>query len=783
MRFIPLLKQGSKRRRFTIRFGFAFCLLVLALLALDRIFPPLLPDSDRDFARVVTDKDGQPLRVFADSNGVWRYKVALENVSPLYIEALLNYEDRWFYCHYGVNPLALMRASVQWLYHGRAVSGGSTLSMQVARILQPHSRTLWGKSYQMLRAVQLEWRFSKQEILELYLNYAPFGGPIEGVQAASYTYFGKPALQLTHAEAALLAVLPQSPSRFRPDRYAKRAEIARNKVLDRLQKFNVWDAQSIHEAKQEAVRARFNSRPVYAPLLARRLITEEPEAAVIRTHIDRNLQRRLELSLKNYIQSFPDYTSAAILVIDNKNMQALAYLGSADFSDAKRFAHVDMVQALRSPGSTLKPFLYGLAIDKGLIHEQSLLLDIPSNFYGYKPVNFDQDFNGPVSVRAALQRSLNVPAVQLMDAIGPESFYANLRSIGLKLHIAADSKPNLSLILGGAGTSLEQLTTAFALFARKGLTQQISYRQSDLEFEPRRLISEESAWISANIMAGASLNRFGAAAIESGRNKIAFKTGTSYGYRDAWVLATSEQYTVGIWVGRPDGTALRDNYGRHTAVPLLRKVLRQLPESELNLPEKPNNISKHTICWPLGTLKRLQEASWCMREKLAWLIDEQAPANSLRDPLDSFWSGSLVQLRLNAEGKRVSANCDDIATQRATLAVWPSSLDLWLPLQWRRETLLPPHSEKCSENLSLQKLKIVGINHRSHLMPPPGSEQLPAITLSTQGSSGETHWFIDGAWHSQSEEVQLEELTAGKHVVSVIDAAGNFSEIEFSVAY
>ena len=759
---------------------------------LNLLFPLPLPNTQGDFARLVTDKNAEPLRVFADANGVWRYPVEIDEVSPLYLQALINYEDRWFYSHPGVNPLALLRAFGQWLYLGKAVSGGSTLTMQVARLLEPHSRTLHGKIWQMFRALQLEWQFDKQQILGLYLNYAPFGGPIEGVQAASFTYFGKPALSLTHAEAALLAVLPQSPTRLRPDRQPGKALAARNKVLHRLATFNVWPQSTVQEALAEPVVARYNSYPKIAPLLARRLINRYPTLQHIPTTLDGNMQRNMERTVKNYIQTFPQGTSAAVLILNNQDLSVLSYVGSADFDNNQRFGHVDMVTAIRSPGSTLKPILYGLAMDQGLIHEQSLLLDVPSEFAQYKPQNFNQGFSGPVSVRRALQGSLNVPAVQLLDAVGPNTFYAHLRSSGMPLYTPNNNAANLSLILGGAGTNLESLTRTFAAFGREGLTRPITFLQPDKlnpknktlqqQWQERRLLSPEATWITANIMAGASLDRFATNhSIANSTLKIPFKTGTSYGYRDAWVLAASKDLTLGVWVGRPDGTPLTDNAGRQNAVPLLRRVLGQLPLQQLTLNKKPANVSRQTICWPLGTLKVLQEPHWCMREKNAWLIDQQAPANTLADPLDNYWTGSLIKTQLDINGEQTNGQCSQRVDHQKTFAVWPSSLELWLPQKWRRANLLPPWAKPCHKTVALQKLKINGINPNSTLTPSYGGATLPEITTTATGFNGKLHWFLNGQWQSEGQVFVLTALKAGRHRLSVIDSAGQMDEVVFRV--
>ena len=462
--------------------------------------------EQRNFAQVVVDQSGKPMRAFADDQGVWRYPVGIDEVSPLYIEALLNYEDRYFYQHFGVNPLAVLRAIGQRIKSGKYVSGASTLTMQVARILKPHKKSLTGKLQQMFRAMQLEWHYSKQEILTFYLNYAPFGGTIEGVQAASYSYLGKPASQLSHSEAALLAVLPQAPSRYRPDRYMSKAQQARNKVLQRLHQQGVWSARVVQEARQEPIWAIEQKKPLVAPLLSRRLSQTYPKQAVIRSTIDLPLQVELEMMLKDHIKLKSDQVSAAILVVDNRDLSTLAYLGSADFLSESRHGYVDMIRAVRSPGSTLKPFIYGMAIDQGLIHSQSLLFDIPQSFEGYRPKNFTDDFSGPVSVTQALTRSLNMPAVQVLNQLSAESFYVNLKNAGLDIQLPDQAKPNLSLALGGGGVAMEQLVGVFASLGRGGEAAAIRLAMNQpLKTAP--LISEGAAWIVQNALSEVSLNQ------------------------------------------------------------------------------------------------------------------------------------------------------------------------------------------------------------------------------------------------------------------------------------
>ena len=325
-------KDGPQPRRWPSWLRWSTVAVLVSLLVLDLAFPPPLPKI-RDTSTLVVARDGTPLRAFADRDGVWRYPASPDTVSPLYLQALLNYEDRWFWKHPGINPWALMRAAGQFVRHGRVVSGGSTLTMQVARMLDRHSRTPWGKVKQMLRAMQLEAHLSKREILTLYLERAPFGGTIEGVDAASWAYLGKPASRLSHAEAALLAVLPQSPSRLRPDRHPDAARVARDKVLQRMVDLGVWSKAQVDDARIEPVVARRLQAPLSAALLAERLRRQRPRAPRITSTLDAGLQRTLEERVQGYFSSLPARTSAALLVVDNATMEARAYVGSVAFAD------------------------------------------------------------------------------------------------------------------------------------------------------------------------------------------------------------------------------------------------------------------------------------------------------------------------------------------------------------------------------------------------------------------------------------------------------------------
>src|SRR5437867_1845485 len=469
--------------------------------------------------------------------------------------------------------------------------------MQVARIIHPTHRTLAGKLVQIARALQLERHYSKNEILTIYINCAPMGGALEGVEAASRAYLGKSSNRLTHAEAALLTVLPQLPSRLRPDRYAERAQLARDKVLRRMK--GQWPDAAISDALTEPVYAQTVRAPMLAPLLAERLKRSAASRTRVHTTIEVAAQSTVEALLLDRARGLPPRVSIAAMVMDNKTLDVLAYAGSAHVSDKERFIDVDIARAARSPGSALKPFLYAFALDEGLIHSESLLADVPQSFSGYEPGNFQQSFHGPVSVSEALVKSLNVPAVEVLEQLGPARFVAMLRRGGLKLEFAEGAEPNLSVILGGAGTTLESLVGAYSSLARKGLSGTPRF-VPDAPVEERRMMSEGAAFIIRNILeAGGPVGQ-----IVEGRGPyrgFAWKTGTSFGFRDAWSAGVSDRYTVGVWIGRPDGTPNPGFFGANAAAPLLADIFFALPDgltTMINSP--PPSVTAGRICWPLG---------------------------------------------------------------------------------------------------------------------------------------------------------------------------------------
>lgn len=761
---------------------------VSIFLILDALYPLSMPESRKSFAVAVVAEDGSPLRSFPDKKGIWRYPVQLEDISERYIEALTTYEDRWFWYHPGVNPLALMRAFYQSIRYGRFVSGGSTLTMQVARILHPHSKTIPGKTYQMFRALQLEFHFTKKEILTLYLNFAPFGGPIEGVQAAGYAYLGKSAKELSHAEAALLAVLPQSPTRLRPDRHPEKATKARNKILDRMAAFAVWDRETVQDAKIEKVQKRFEPRPMYAPLLARRIKSRAKPSAPLKTTINPFLQQTISAIVRDFIRTTPEHTSAAALVLENETLFVKAYVGSADFLDNSRFGHVDMIQAYRSPGSTLKPFLYAFALEEGLIHSESLLIDAPFTFQGYRPGNFSMNFSGPVSASEALQRSLNIPAVDLLDRLGPNFFDARLRQGGLKLKFPPNDTPNLTMILGGVGASLEELVSAFSAFGREGLAGKLRFTQEDPLIE-RRLMSPGAAYIIRQILqdyrrpdlAGA----MAAVALDRSR-QVAWKTGTSYGFRDAWTIGVTERYTVGVWVGRPDGTPSPGQYGRATAAPLMFSIVDTLPRRYVRPPSIPESVSRAEICWPLGIEPAGEDDLLCHMKKHAWILNGVIPP-TLTDRMDKLWLPNPMTVMINpVTGFRVDVDCPTPNPRKKIIARWPKASEPWLPPRIRAASRIPRLDAACKKPVSHapENIAIMGIEPNAIFRPPGVSTELPTIVLEAQGGNSHLYWLLNGELIAQSSVGQsrlYQFKHPGRYQLTVMDLAGNYDFVEILV--
>jgi penicillin-binding protein 1C len=545
------------------------------------VLPSLIPQTSVQ----VLDRDGDLLRAYTVADGRWRLPLSTVDTDPGFVAMLLAYEDRRFRDHPGVDARAMLRAVAQAVWNGQVISGGSTLTMQTARLLEESGTgALSGKLRQMRVALALERRLTKDQILDLYLQLAPYGGNVEGLRAASLAYFGKEPRRLTPAESALLVALPQSPEARRPDRHPAAAAAARDRVLARAVGAGVLTADAGAVARSEPVPTQRRPVPALAPHLADRAKAEQPGALTNRLTIDRGLQIALEKLAADSVAAMGDRMQIAIVVADHANGEILASVGSAAFTGDQRQGFVDMTQALRSPGSTLKPLVYGLAFDEGLAHPETLIEDRPTRFGTYAPQNFDRQYRGTIRVREALQMSLNIPVVALTEALGPARLLAALDRARVGYAIPLDD-PGLAISLGGLGVTLQDMVQLYAAIARGGTALPLRWRMEGDSPPGARVLSDIAAWQVGDILAGLPPPP------GAPENRLGYKTGTSYGHRDAWAIGFDGRHVVGVWMGRADGTPVPGAFGADVAAPVLFQAFaRVTPKLEPQPPAPPATL-------------------------------------------------------------------------------------------------------------------------------------------------------------------------------------------------
>jgi len=577
-------------RRTLIFSALTAALVATAALALDRIFPPNLARYQERSTEIV-DANGRLLRAFTTADGLWRLRTTADDVDPVYLALLKAYEDSRFALHPGVDPLSVVRATGQLVTHGRIVSGASTLTMQAARLLEPRPRTFVNKVIEAARAVQLEWRFSKREVMAIYLTLAPMGGNLEGARAASLAYFGKEPKQLSAAEAALLVAIPQSPTRRRPERAPGAAQAGRDRVLARGLEDGVIDRALYAMAVSRPVAAQRLALPMSAPHLATWLAGQSP-GAVVPTTIRSQLQSSLSQLVTDERGQMDDKAQVAMVVVDNRSGGVVAWLGGGDFFG--RAGQVDLVRAHRSPGSALKPMIYALAFDDRTLHPETLVEDVPLRFKDWLPRNFDREHQGAVTVRRALQQSLNVPAVLALEKVGPARFLSTLRTAGATPILPpGDPGTSLGMALGSAAISPLEMAGLYSGLANGGRFAPPQVRRDRPRPEPVRLLGETAAWYVGDILADAPLPEgFASLPVALRDRRIAYKTGTSAGFRDAWAAGYSANWTVVVWVGHADGTPRPGQLGRLAALPLMFKAFGRLPGEDNRAPPAPADVMK-----------------------------------------------------------------------------------------------------------------------------------------------------------------------------------------------
>ncbi|MBJ6108421.1 penicillin-binding protein 1C [Hymenobacter sp. BT523] len=627
-------------------------LLVLPLLAflLDRLFP--LPPAPR-YSPIVLAADGSVLHAFLNPTQKWRMKTELAEITPALQQAIINKEDRYFRYHFGVNPLAILQAAGRNIFRNGRTTGASTITMQVARLLEPKERTFGNKLLEMLRAMQLEAHYSKAEILQLYLNLVPYGGNIEGVKSAALLYFQQPPDYLSLAQTVTLAIIPNQPRVLVLGKNNALILAERNRWLRQFQQQHLFPDQDIADALAEPLDVQRHAAPTLAPHLARRLVTQFPTQPIIRSTLRRSPQTKAEDLTRNYVRRLRELgiSQAAVLVVNNRSRAVEAYVGSADFQDAASAGQVDGVRAVRSPGSTLKPFLYALAVDRGIVTPKLKLPDVPTNFSGFRPENFDKSCAGEVTVERALTYSLNIPAVRVLSEVGVPTFTNKLREAGFKTVAKAAPRLGLSTVLGGCGATLEELTGLYAALAGGGRYRAIQLRASGSLAPTERgpageapgraaLFSPAAAFLITDMLAQRTRPDL-PMGYQNSRHlpKIAWKTGTSYGRRDAWSIGYNQDYTIGVWVGNFNGQGSPALTGADIASPLLFDLFNLLAyNSPNNWAVPPATLDFRLVCAETG----LVPGAHCPNQLIDYYLPSTSSARHCEHQKEALISGDAT---------------------------------------------------------------------------------------------------------------------------------------------
>lgn len=759
-----------------------FCgLAYLSFTLFDWLFPFPFATLHHQPATMVTDREGTPLRIFLPPDEQLRMPVSLQEVAPVFLQTLIASEDRWFYSHPGINPLAIIRALVTNLRHGRVVSGASTISMQIARLAEPKPRTVWAKGQEMFRALQLEQRFSKPELLELYVNLTPYGGNIEGIAAATMVYFGKTPAQLSLGEAALLSVLPRSPNGYSPVRNSQTARVVRDRALQQLLRLRVFSPQAIADAQRHPVQVPTWRPPFIAPHFSQLVMDRLPRKARILTTLDQRLQQLVETQVTTRITALRTHGihSASVVVIENDSRAVRALVGSPDFFSTTTQGQVNAATARRSPGSTLKPFLYAMAMDSGRIIPDSYLLDIPTDFAGYVPENFDGQYSGLVTVREALVRSLNAPAVRLLADIGLTEFHTLLQRGGLRTLDRSTATYGLPLILGSGEVTLVDLTNLYATLASGGLVRppQIEASSPGIPYTGERLFSSEAAHLVTRTLTGLQRPDLPRAwHLTRDVPVVAWKTGTSYGHRDAWSLGFSARYTIGVWVGNMDGRGQKGLSGAEHAAPLLFDLFRVIEGGTAQLPRSEEvQFGAAQLCAQSHELA----GPYCPLQMSAPTLPGRSKLS-----LCSFHRRIFVD---SETGEQLAGACLAKRPHHAeVISVYPAELVAWKHAQGHNVASVPRLSSLCTDIPNSEPLQIVSPNpatpYQLRRDTPVAYQQIP---LTIQGGSATTHlyWYQDGTLISSGapEKKLLLPLRLGTHRLVVVDNTGRTDSLSYEV--
>ncbi len=754
---------------------FIFIFLPVLAFYLANFFFPFAPQCE--YSKIVLDQKGQIIHGYLNSNDKWRMKVKLEELSPDVITAFINKEDKYFYNHPGVNPLAIVRALTNNILRQKKTSGASTITMQVVRMLQPKKRTYLNKITEIFRALQLEINFSKKEIFEMYLSLVPYGGNIEGVKSASLFFFGKSPRQLSIGETTVLTIVPNRPNSLSLTKSKPILLSERNRWLKYFEKEHLFTKSQISDALQEPLSIGYFPINKIAPHLSNRLKNEN-NMTELHTYIDAQSQRKVAEILKNYSQRLVSVGiyNGAILVVDNTDASVKVYVGSQDFNDPVHGGQVDGIPAVRSPGSTLKPLLYGHAFDKGIITPKMVVNDVPFEVDGYQPENFDKKYNGPVTIETALAYSLNVPAVKILDEMGVQDFVTCLKQFDFKQIAKDQAKLGHSVILGGCGCSLQELTASFCALANEGQYRPLKFMQNEPKPMARQIISKEASFIITQNLTAITRpdlpNNF-----ESTYHvpRIAWKTGTSYGRRDAWAIGYNKSFTVGVWLGNFTNEAVPELVGMEVATPLLFEVFNTVDyNSHVTWYKKPKDLKFRIVCEESG----LPPSSLCTK----MITDYFMPTVS-----SNHLCEHKKELLISPDEKySYCLNCTPQTGYKKKVFdnLSPELITFYIENQIPFKKI-PEHNPSCTRLIDLNKLKITSpLGGKEYYLEKGDSPQIQ-LACQAHNDVNLVYWYINDKFYkrmSPSSKIFFSP-SQGKTKISCADDKGRSQDVFIDVMY
>lgn len=788
---VPLIKWKNRKGRGLIIFLLSSASLLLFFISLDLIFP--LPAYTKGYSTVIYSRDGEIIHCFLSPDDKWRIRADYEEISGHLTDAIINKEDKYFYYHPGINPAAIIRALFNNVIKGRRTSGASTISMQLARLMEPADRNLASKIKEAFRALQLEWHFSKREILTMYMNLLPYGSNIEGVKSASLIYFNELPKELSPAQVVMLTVIPNNPNNLMPQ---KRSALMmnRNRWLLNFGKMGIFSPGEVEDALSESFESKRYLLPKAAPHLSYRIKSEllsktasgkgfkealQPEQTDrIITGIDLELQAKVESLVANYIRILRtlQITNTAVLIMDNYTREVMAYVGSAGFNEIEFSGQVDGVTAIRSPGSTLKPALYMMGFDKGMISPKTVVSDVPVNFSGYRPENYDESYRGKVSIEQALALSLNVPAVDLLDKMGVEEMNSLLASAGFNWISKNRKKTGLSMILGGCGTSLEELTALYSAFANYGEWHKPEYfhKEKNRDTTVQKICSPASSYMITQILTELKRPDLPNEYTETANlPRVAWKTGTSYGRKDAWAIGYNAGYTVGVWTGNFDGRGVPELNGTDCAVPLLFMIFNQLPKPDDEWFHSTPDADFRLVCSETGMVPD----TFCHNVIMETFIPGISPSmrcNHLKPVFtNSTQTMSFCNECLPDAGYRVSF----FPNHSPELISYYEEMNI----PYKR---IPDHNPECNAlSVSGAAPVITSLTDGAEYLVFAGRKQQLLLKSSCANGTSYVIWYVDNKFLKKAKPYESVYIQAekGLHKVTCTDDKGRSSDIRFTV--